>query len=101
MGDEQGYTLDNLLKPLESELDWFSNIRKKIEEHTALLCFAVLMIKTIKLISTICMLMMALMKEGVAGLLAVLTLIVCPAHPVLKRYEEEPNVLSLQVIVNT
>ena len=83
MTGEQGYTLDNLLRPME--LTWWEDVKKMIERNTALLCGVVLYVEAIKLVTTIAMLGMAFIKKGIAGLLAVITLLLCPVHQVLKK----------------
>ena len=50
-----------------------------------MLCALVLLIETLKLVATISMLMMALIREGLSGLIAVLTMLLCPAHQTLSK----------------
>ena len=81
--DEPGYTLDNLLIP--TPLGWFDDLMEKVEKYTAHLCVAVLLIESLKFVSTISMLGMALIREGIAGLVAVLTMLICPAQQTLAK----------------
>ena len=55
----------------KEKLTWWDDVTKTLERHTVLLCVIVLLIQTIKLITTVVMLSTALLREGVAGLLAV------------------------------
>ena len=83
--EEGGYTLDNLLRPVIPKLTWWDDVTKLLERNTALLCGIVLFIQAIKFMTTVVMLSMAFLREGAAGLLAVITLLMCPVHPVLKK----------------
>ena len=82
-GDEPGYSLSNLNLP--SPLSWVDSVKKEIEKHTAILCAAVLVIEGVKFLTTLAMLAMSLVKEGITGLLAVLALLMCPAHQALSK----------------
>ena len=83
-----GYILDNLLRPEIPQLTWWDDVTKTLERHTVLLCVIVLMIQTMKLITTLVMLSTALLREGVAGLIAVAMLLMCPAQPLLKKIKK-------------
>ena len=83
-----GYTLDNLLRPTIPQLTWWDDVTKTLERHTVLLCVIVLLIQTIKLITTLVMLSTALLREGVAGLIAVLMLLMCPVQPLLRKIKK-------------
>ena len=80
---EPGYSLSNLLMP--GPLTWFETMKKQLEEHTAVLCAIVLLIEACKFLTTIAMLGMALIREGISGLLAVLALLLCPAQQTLAK----------------
>ena len=60
-------------------------MKKQLEEHTAVLCAIVLLIEACKFLTTIAMLGMALIREGISGLLAVLALLLCPAQQTLAK----------------
>ena len=81
--EEPGYTLENLRLP--SPLNWFESLKKELEQYTALLCALVLAIESIKFMTTIVMLSMATMRQGIAGLIAVLTMLICPAQQTLAK----------------
>ena len=74
--DEPGYTLENLRLP--SPLSWFQEMKKTLEQYTAVLCAVVLILEGVKFLTTLAMLAMALVREGIAGLCAVLALLICP-----------------------
>ena len=80
---EPGYSLSNLLMP--GPLTWFEKTKEQIEKHTAVLCVAVLLIEACKFLTTLAMLSMALVREGISGLLAVLALLLCPAQQTLAK----------------
>ena len=84
----EGYTLDNLLRPTIPQLTWWDDVTKMLERNTALLCGMVLFLQTIKLLTTVVMLSTAFLREGVAGLLAVTMLLMCPAQPLLKKIKK-------------
>ena len=81
--DKPGYTLDNLRLP--SPLSWFEEMKKQLEQYTAVLCAVVLVIEGVKFFTTLTMLAMALVREGIAGLCAVLALLICPAQQTLAK----------------
>lgn len=80
---EPGYTLSNLLMP--GPLTWFEETKEQIEKHTAVLCVIVLLLEAIKFVTTLAMLGMAVIREGITGLLAVLALLLCPAQQALAK----------------
>ena len=74
-----------MLRPVIPKLTWWDDVTKMLERNTALLCGIVLFIQAIKLMTTVVMLSMAFLREGAAGLLAVITLLMCPVYPLLKK----------------
>ena len=80
---EPGYSLSNLLMP--GPLTWFEETKEQIEKHTAMLCVIVLLIEACKFLTTLVMLAMALIREGISGLLAVIAMLMCPAQQTLAK----------------
>ena len=80
---EPGYSLSNLLTP--GPLTWFQEMKEQVEKHTAVLCVIVLLLEAFKFVTTLAMLGMAMIREGITGLLAVLALILCPAQQALAK----------------
>ena len=81
--EEPGYSLSNLLVP--SPLTWFESVKKEIEKHTAILCAVVILLEACKFLTTVSMLTMAFIREGLTGLFAVLALLCCPAQQTLAK----------------
>ena len=77
--DSTGYDLNLLKKPLE-ELRWFQELQKKVQEHTAILCVAVLTLEAFKLVSSVTAIIVAMTKEGIIGVTALLWACLCPLH---------------------
>ena len=50
-----------------------------------MLCVIVLLLEAIKFVTTLAMLGMAVIREGITGLLAVLALLLCPAQQALAK----------------
>ena len=85
-GEEQtGYDLNLLASSLSKELGWWNQFKEQLKEYTALLCALVLVLEMIKFLTTVAALTMALIREGITGLMATLALICCPAHYELKK----------------
>ena len=49
----------------------FEETKEQIEKHMAVLCVIVLLLEAIKFVTTLAMLGMAVIREGITGLLAV------------------------------
>ena len=79
---QPGYSLDILTIPT---LTWIERLKKAVENYTGLLCLTVLLLEAIKLTTTIVMLGTALISQGVTGLIAVLTMLCCPAQQTLAK----------------
>ena len=50
-----------------------------------MLCVIVLLIEACKFLTTLVMLAMALIREGISGLLAVIAMLMCPAQQTLAK----------------
>ena len=81
--EQPGYSLEQLVIP--SPLTWLEHIKERLQGYTSILCAIVLFIEAMKFITTISMLTMALIREGLSGLVAVLTMLLCPAHQALSK----------------
>ena len=77
--DSTGYDLNLLKKPLE-ELRWFQELQKKVQDYTAILCLAVLILEAFKLVSSVTAIIIAMTKEGIIGVTALLWACLCPLH---------------------
>ena len=77
--DSTGYDLNLLKKPL-GKLWWFQELQDKVKEHTAILCVAVLTLEAFKLVSSLTAIIIAMTREGIVGVTALLWSCLCPLH---------------------
>ena len=73
------YDLNLLKKPL-GKLWWFQELQDKIKAHTSILCVMVLILEAFKLVSSLTAIILAMTKEGIVGLTALLWACLCPLH---------------------
>ena len=70
----------NLLKKLLEKLFWFQELQNRIKKHTALLCIAVLVLEAFKLVSSLTTIILAMTREVIVGLTALMWSCLCPLH---------------------